>query len=209
MSQPSISKSMTIGESGLAIVFAVTAFLCVIASAKALDAAFAFHAALSAAASVAVVFGIINRYFDRPAELAPAEINGRPNYNMGPIKFSSVMAMFWGIAGFLVGLIIASQLAWPALNFDLPWTSFGRLRPLHTSAVIFAFGGNVLLATSFYVVQKTSRVRLAGRWAPWAVVWGWQLLIAVAGTGYLLGVTQSKEYAEPEWYSDLWITVLW
>ena len=75
---------------------------------------------------------------------------------MGPIKFASVMAMFWGIAGFTVGLLIASQLAWPALNFDLPWTSFGRLRPLHTSAVIFAFGGNVLIATSFYVVQKTS-----------------------------------------------------
>ena len=85
MSQPSISKSMTSGESGLAVVFAVTAFLCVIASAKALDAPFAFHAALSAAASLAAVFCIINRYLDRPAALPPAEINGRPNYNMGPI----------------------------------------------------------------------------------------------------------------------------
>ncbi|OSJ34668.1 cytochrome-c oxidase, cbb3-type subunit I [Bradyrhizobium japonicum] len=209
MSQPSISKSMTTGESGLALVFAVTAFLCLIASAKALDAPFAFHAALSAAASLAAVFCIVNRYFDRPAELPPAEINGRPNYNMGPIKFSSFMAMFWGIAGLLVGLIIASQLAWPALNFDLPWTSFGRLRPLHTSAVIFAFGGNVLIATSFYVVQKTCRVRLAGDLAPWFVVVGYNFFILIAGTGYLLGVTQSKEYAEPEWYADLWLTIVW
>ncbi|MBC9878731.1 cytochrome C oxidase, partial [Bradyrhizobium sp. INPA01-394B] len=119
MPQPSTSKSMTVGESGLALVFAVTAFLCVIAAAKALDAPFAFHAALGAAASLAAVFFIINNYYDRPAVLPAEEINGRPNYNMGPIKFSSFMAMFWGIAGFLVGLIIASQLAWPALNFDL------------------------------------------------------------------------------------------
>ncbi|MGV7214534.1 cytochrome-c oxidase, cbb3-type subunit I [Bradyrhizobium sp. UFLA05-112] len=209
MSQPSISKSMTIGESGLAAVFAVTAFLCVVAAAKALDAPFAFHASLSAAASIAAVFVILNRYFERAAALPPAEINGRPNYNMGPIKFSAFMSMFWGIAGFLVGLIIASQLAWPALNFDLPWTSFGRLRPLHTSAVIFAFGGNVLIASSFYVVQKSCRVRLAGDLAPWFVVVGYNFFILVAGTGYLLGVTQSKEYAEPEWYADLWLTIVW
>ncbi|MET4261782.1 cytochrome c oxidase cbb3-type subunit 1 [Bradyrhizobium sp. S3.12.5] len=209
MRQPSNSKSMTIGESGLAAVFAITAYVCVIASAKALDAPFALHAALGAAGSLAAVFCIVNRYFDRPAALPPAEVNGRPNYNMGPIKFSSFMAVFWGIAGFLVGLIIASQLAWPALNFDLPWTSFGRLRPLHTSAVIFAFGGNVLIATSFYVVQKSCRVRLAGDLAPWFVVVGYNFFILIAGTGYLLGVTQSKEYAEPEWYADFWLTIVW
>ena len=118
------------------------------------------------------------------------------------------MAVFWGIAGFSVGLLIASQLAWPALNFDLPWTSFGRLRPLHTSAVVFAFGGNVLIATSFYVVQKTCRTRLVGDLAPWFVVIGYNFFILIAGTGYLLGVTQSKEYAEPEWYADLWLTIV-
>ena len=134
---------MTIGESGLALIFAATAFLCMIGAAKAVDAPFAFHASLAAAASVAAVFAILNRYFDRPAQLPPQEINGRPNYNLGPIKFSTFMAMFWGIAGFLVGLIIASQLAWPSLNLE-PWLNFGRLRPLHTSAVIFAFGGNVI-----------------------------------------------------------------
>ena len=170
MSQAPNAKTMTTGEAGLMLVFAVTAFLCLFAAAKALDTAFAFHASLSAAASLAAVIAILNRYYDRPASLPPQEINGRPNYNMGPIKFAAVMSVIWGIAGFAVGLLIASQLAWPALNFDLPWTSFGRLRPLHTSAVIFAFGGNVLIATSFYVVQKTCRARLAGDLAPWFVV---------------------------------------
>ncbi len=98
--------------------------------------------------------------------MIPQEIDGKPNYNMAPVQFAVAAAVFWGIAGFTVGLIIACQLAWPALNFDLPWINFGRLRPLHTSAVIFAFGGNVLLATSFYVVQKTCRARLAGEIAP-------------------------------------------
>ncbi|MDB5502739.1 MAG: Cytochrome c oxidase subunit CcoN [Tardiphaga sp.] len=201
-------KWMTAGESGLAGLFTLAVFLCIIAVAKAEDAPFAFHATLAGFASLAAVFAIFNRYFDR-ASLPPQEINGRPNYNFGPIKFASFMAMFWGIAGFTVGLLIALQLAWPALNFDLPWTTFGRLRPLHTSAVVFAFGGNVLLATSFYVVQKTCRVRLAGDLAPWFVVLGYNFFILIAGTGYLLGVTQSKEYAEPEWYADLWLTIVW
>src|SRR5947207_12972398 len=103
---------------------------------------------------------------------------------MGPVKLSAVMGMFWGIAGFAVGLLIASQLAWPWLNFDLPWTSFGRLRPLHTSAVVFAFGGNVLIATSFYVVQKTCRARLAGYIAPWFAVVVYNFFILDAGTRY-------------------------
>jgi cytochrome c oxidase cbb3-type subunit I len=199
---------MTQGEAGLGALSAVSAFVFVFVAAKAADSAFAFHALLFAAFSLWACFAIFNRYFDRPASL-PQEINGRPNYNMGPIKFGAAISMFWGVAGFLVGLIIACQLAWPALNFDLPWTSFGRLRPLHTSAVIFAFGGNVLIATSFYVVQKTCRVRLAGDLAPWFVVLGYNFFILIAGTGYLLGVTQSKEYAEPEWYADLWLTIVW
>jgi cytochrome c oxidase cbb3-type subunit I len=155
------------------------------------------------------LFAILNHYFDRPSALPLQEINGRPNYYLGPVKFAAAISVFWGIAGFTVGLLIASQLAWPVLNFDLPWTSFGRLRPLHTSAVIFAFGGNVLIATSFYVVQKTCRVRLAGDLAPWFVVLGYNFFIVIAGTGYLLGVTQSKEYAEPEWYAGLWLTIVW
>src|SRR3954453_22024280 len=208
MTQSSIAKSMTHGEAGLVLVFSLTAFLCLFAAANAQDTAFAFHAMLSSAASLAAIIVIGKRYFARTS-LPPQEINGRPNYNMGPVKFSAVMSVIWGIAGFAVGLLIASQLAWPALNLDLPWTSFGRLRPLHTSAVIFAFGGNVLIASSFYVVQKTFRVPLAGDLAPWFVVIGYNFFILVAGTGYLLGVTQSKEYAEPEWYADLWLTIVW
>jgi cytochrome c oxidase cbb3-type subunit 1 len=120
MSAPHTAKTMTLGEAVLGPLFAVAAFLCVFAAAKALDTAFAFHASIAAAASLATAFVIFNRYFDRPAALPAQEINGRPNYNMGPIKFASVMAMVWGIAGFAVGVLIASQLAWPALNFDLP-----------------------------------------------------------------------------------------
>ena len=130
------AKSMVIGEAVLWPLFVLLAFLCLIGAAMAHDAAFAFHASLGAVASLWAAFTILNNYYDRPAALPPQEINGRPNYNMGPIKCASFMAMFWGIAGFTVGLLIACQLAWPVLNFDLPWTSFGRLRPLHTSAVI-------------------------------------------------------------------------
>ncbi|UOK73083.1 cytochrome-c oxidase, cbb3-type subunit I [Ancylobacter polymorphus] len=200
---------MTFGEGGLAFVFAVLALSCITVAAKTHDAAYAFHAYLSAFASIAAVFVILNRYVDRPAALPALEIDGKPNYNFGPVKFATAAAMFWGIAGFLVGVVIAFQLAFPWLNFDLPWTAFGRLRPLHTSAVIFAFGGNVLIATSFYVVQRTSRARLVGYLAPWFVVLGYNFFIVIAGTGYLLGITQGKEYAEPEWYADLWLTVVW
>jgi len=203
-------KRMTIGEGGLALTFAALALLSIVIAAKAYTPEYAFHAYLFTAASIAAVFAIANRYFDRPAEKAPpVTADGRPNYNMGPVKFAIIASVFWGVAGFLIGVIIALQLAYPGLNLDLPWTSFGRLRPLHTSAVIFAFGGNVLIATSFYVVQRTCRARLAGDLAPWFVVLGYNFFILIAGTGYLLGITQSKEYAEPEWYSDLWLTVVW
>jgi cytochrome c oxidase cbb3-type subunit 1 len=202
-------KTMTLGEGGLALAMAALALLTIVVAAKAYTPEFAFHAYLFTAASVAAVFAIVNRYYERPAEHPPLTIDGKPNYNMGPVKFATVAAMFWGIAGFTVGLYIASELAFPILNLDLPWTTFGRLRPLHTSAVIFAFGGNVLIGTSFYVVQRTCRARLAGDLAPWFVVLGYNFFILIAGTGYLLGITQSKEYAEPEWYADLWLTIVW
>ena len=202
-------KRMTIGEGGTAVAMAALALFSIIVAANAWEAEYAFHAYLFAAASIASVFVIINRYYDRPAELPAEEIDGKPNYNMGPVKFAVVAAMFWGLAGFTVGVLIAFQLAYPILNFDLPWTNFGRMRPLHTSAVIFAFGGNVLIATAFYVVQRTSRARMAGDIAPWFVVLGYNFFILIAGTGYLLGITQSKEYAEPEWYADLFLTVVW
>ena len=167
------------------------------------EPAMAFHATLMAIGAVIAGITVLRSFGHLPHDDADDE------YFDGPIKVATIAAIFWGIAGFLVGVVIASQLAFPKLNLDLPWTSFGRLRPLHTSAVIFAFGGNVLLATSFFVVQRTCHARLAGRWSPWFVIWGYQLFIAIAGTGYLLGVTQGKEYAEPEWYADIFLTVIW
>jgi cytochrome c oxidase cbb3-type subunit 1 len=203
------SKYMTEGEAGLGVFLLGGAFLCALASARAVDGPFGFHMAVFALAALAGLVAILKRYEGRPAEAAPQEIDGKPNYNLGPVKFAAVAAMGWGIAGFLVGCIIAFQLWAPSLNLGLEYTSFGRLRPLHTSAVIFAFGGNVLIGTSLYVVQRTCRARLAGDLAPWFVVLGYNLFIVVAGTGYLMGVTQSKEYAEPEWYADLWLTIVW
>ncbi|HMK69951.1 MAG TPA: cbb3-type cytochrome c oxidase subunit I, partial [Xanthobacteraceae bacterium] len=189
------TKYMGFGEAGSALAFAALAIFSIVIAAKAYTAEYAFHAYLFAAGSVAAVFAILNRYFDRGVEATPLTVDGKPNYNMGPVKLATILAVFWGIAGFAVGLWIALELAYPALNFDLSFISFGRLRPLHTSAVIFAFGGNVLLATSLYVVQRTSRARLVGDIAPWFVVLGYNFFIVVAGTGYLLGITQSKEYA--------------
>lgn len=141
----------------------------------------------------------------------PKPDHPQTEYFDGVIRAGVIATAFWGVVGFLVGTFIAFQLAFPALNFDWgqPFTNFGRLRPLHTSAVIFAFGGNALIATSFYVVQRTSAVRLFGGNLAWFVFWGYQLFIVLAATGYLLGATQSKEYAEPEWYVDIWLTIVW
>jgi cytochrome c oxidase cbb3-type subunit 1 len=200
-------KSMRGGEVGLTAVLAVLALACLYAAAKTIEPAYAFHMALGVIAAAAGIFAIFQRYSARPAE-TPLEIDGKPNYNFGPVKFCSLAALFWGVAGMAVGIYIAFELAYPWLNIA-PWFNFGRLRPLHTSAVIFAFGGNVLLATSFYVVQRTSRARLAGDLAPWFVALGYNMFIVLAGTGYLLGITDGKEYAEPEWYVDLWLTIVW
>lgn len=201
-------RNMTGGESFGALALALFGVTCLIIAGLTDHGGYAFHMVVFALASVLAFRAIIVRRYhgDGPE---PQEINGKPNYNFGPVKFATVAAIFWGIAGFLVGLVIALQLAFPVLNFDLPWTSFGRLRPLHTSAVIFAFGGNVLLGTSFYVVQRTCHARLAGDLSPWFVVLGYNLFIVIAGTGYLLGITQGKEYAEPEWYADLFLTLVW
>jgi len=133
-----------------------------------------------------------------------------PAYDEAVIRKFVIAATFWGIVGFLAGVVIALQLAYPTITPALEWLSFGRLRPVHTSAVIFAFGGNVLLATSFYVVQRTCRASLFGGNAlAGFVFWGYQLFIVLAASGYVLGVSQSKEYAEPEWYVDLWLTIVW
>lgn len=208
MSTERIAPRFSAEESGFAIFFAIAALVCLTLGAQSVDAPFGLHMMIGAAAAIG---GFVVLYRTSMARFAPEpeEIDGKPNYNFGPVKFASIAAMFWGLAGFAVGCWIALQLSFPALNFDLEFLSFGRLRPLHTSAVIFAFGGNVLLATSIYVVQRTCRARIPGVVAPWFVVVGYNLFILVAGTGYLMGVTQGKEYAEPEWYADLWLTIVW
>jgi cytochrome c oxidase cbb3-type subunit 1 len=131
------------------------------------------------------------------------------SYNDGVVRQFAIMTVVWGIVGMAVGVLIAAQLLWPALNFDVPWLSFGRIRPLHTNAVIFAFGGSALIGTSMYVVQRTCHVRLfAGPLASFTF-WGWQLVILLAAITLPLGLTQGKEYAELIWPIDLLITVVW
>jgi len=206
---PLIPKRRTFGEISLSAILVLLAIATAFIAMRAYTPAYAFHMALFSLCSVLAVVAINMRFDARPIAPTPLVIDGKPNYNYGPIKFASLAALFWGTAGFVVGLYLALELAFPALNFDLPWINFGRLRPLHTSAVIFAFGGNVLLATSFYVVQRTSRARIAGELAPWFVVLGYNFFILIAGTGYLLGITRSHEYAEPEWYATLWLVVVW
>jgi cytochrome c oxidase cbb3-type subunit 1 len=146
------------------------------------------------------------------AGITAGAFQDRPDrYMDGVIRAGVIATLFWGAVGMLVGVVIAAQLAWPRIFYlpDTPYFSFGRMRPLHTSAVIFAFGGNALIATSFYVVQRTCRARLFGGVTPWFVFWGYQLFIVLAGLGYLVGVTQSQEYAEPEWLADVWLTIVW
>lgn len=125
------------------------------------------------------------------------------------VQLFSIMAVVWGIVGMSVGALIAAQLAWPALNFDTAWFSFGRLRPLHTNLVIFAFGGSALFATSYYIVQRTCKTRLALPYLAWFTFWGWQAVIISAILTLPLGLTSTKEYAELEWPIDILIAVVW
>jgi cytochrome c oxidase cbb3-type subunit 1 len=130
-------------------------------------------------------------------------------YNYDVIRKFAVMAVVWGIVGMFVGVLIAAQLVWPALNTPFEYFHFGRLRPLHTNAVIFAFGGCVLMGTSFYVVQRTCRTRLISDALANFVFWGWQAVIVLAAITLPLGLTTSKEYAELEWPIDILIALVW
>jgi len=131
------------------------------------------------------------------------------SYSDTVIRQFAVMTVIWGIVGMMVGVLIAAQMIWPALNFDLPWFSFGRLRPLHTNAVIFAFGGSALFATSYYVVQRTCHVRLYAERLASFTFWGWQLTIVLAAITLPLGMTQGREYAELIWPIDVLIALVW
>jgi cytochrome c oxidase cbb3-type subunit 1 len=186
------------------------AVVALLAALMAVDSGFAVHMAIACAAALLMVVvtiggadyaGIARGLLKMPAD--------QGKYDDDPIRWGVIATVFWGLAGFLAGLYIALQLAFPALNLGIEYTSFGRLRPLHTSAVIFAFGGNALIATSFYVVQRTCRARLAFPSLARFVFWGYQLFIVLAATGYVMGITEGREYAEPEWYVDIWLTIVW
>ena len=186
----------------------VAVLLAVIAMAGAADTPFAIQMGIVAvAALIALWFGLAGTDYAAAAR-GVLRMPDEGRYDDDPIRWGVIATVFWGMAGFAAGLYIALQLAFPLLNFE-PYFNFGRMRPLHTSAVIFAFGGNALIATSFYVVQRTCRARLAFPGLARFVFWGYQLFIVLAATGYLLGISQSKEYAEPEWHVDLLLTVVW
>ncbi len=130
-------------------------------------------------------------------------------YNYKVVRQFAIMTVVWGIVGMLVGVIIAAQLIWPDITHGIEWLSYGRLRPLHTNAAIFAFGGCALFATSLYVVQRTCQARLLSDGLASFVFWGWQLVIVLAAVTLVLGITSGKEYAELEWPIDLLIAVVW
>ncbi len=187
------------------VVLGAVALIAAIAANFGRDIAYQVHALIIAAVA-AGLFVLTLRRMDEPQVFARTD-----KYMDDVVRAGVIATAFWGVVGFLVGTFIAFQLAFPVLNFDWaqPYGNFGRLRPLHTSAVIFAFGGNALICTSFYIVQRTSAARLWGGNLAWFVFWGYQLFIVLAATGYVLGATQSKEYAEPEWYVDIWLTIVW
>ena len=153
------------------------------------------------AGAVALTYGLAAGAFTQASD----------RYSDNVIKAGVIATMFWGAVGMLVGCVIAAQLTWPTIFYfpDYGFLNFGRIRPLHTSAVIFAFGGNALICTSFWVVQRTCKAKLFGGMTAWFVFWGYQLFIVLAGLGYLAGITQSQEYAEPEWVCDVWLTIVW
>ncbi|WMS44118.1 cytochrome-c oxidase, cbb3-type subunit I [Acuticoccus sp. MNP-M23] len=197
------------GNVALIPIFGAITLLAVVAAAFARDSAFATHMWLLAVLAIAVVVVNARSLNWNAAGKLVAPKPDESGYVDGPIRAGVIATVFWGVAGFAAGTLIAFQLAFPDLNLE-PWLNFGRLRPLHTSAVIFAFGGSILIASTMHVVQRTCRARLfGGETMGWFIFWGYQIFIVLAATGYLMGVTQSKEYAEPEWYVDLWLTIVW
>jgi cytochrome c oxidase cbb3-type subunit 1 len=141
--------------------------------------------------------------------MAAANPASGPVYEDTSVRWFALAAVLWGVVGMLVGVVIAAQLTWPELNFGIPWLSYGRLRPLHTNAVIFAFGGCVLFATAYHVVQRTCQTKLFAPKLALFTFWGWQLVIVAAAISLPLGMTQGKEYAELEWPIDLLIAAVW
>ncbi|MGD8497312.1 MAG: cytochrome-c oxidase, cbb3-type subunit I [Chromatiales bacterium] len=141
--------------------------------------------------------------------MAQTEVLPTAQYNYEIIKKFSIATLVWGVIGMLAGVYIASELAWPFLNFDIPQITFGRLRPVHTTAVIFGFGGNALFATSYYIVQRTCQARLYSDFLANFTFWGWNAGLALGVISYVAGYTQGREYAEFVWPLDIAIAVVW
>ncbi|MFC4295611.1 cytochrome-c oxidase, cbb3-type subunit I [Novosphingobium tardum] len=187
----------------------VVALVALAASAMAHDSGFAVHMGIACAAALLVAWVTLTRAdYAVLTGLKPKSMPDVTRYDDDLVRLGVLATVFWGVVGFLVGVVIATQMVFPTFNLE-PWFSFGRLRPLHTSGVVFAFGGNALIATSFYVVQRTCRARLAFPTLARFVFWGYQMFIVLAATGYVMGITESREYAEPEWYVDVWLTIVW
>ena len=196
---------LTKAERQLALVILIAVALCgLLLAAIGRADALGVHGALIMALAIAGIFGVISGYY-KP-EPGRARLD---SYYDDPSKVGIVTAMAWAVLGLFVGDWVAWLLVNPDLTFDAGWSSFGRIRPVHTTAVIFGFGGNALIATSFYVMQRTSRVRMPDQLSPWFVLLGYNLFCILAVTGYMLGLTQSREYAEPEWYADIWLVIVW
>jgi cytochrome c oxidase cbb3-type subunit 1 len=150
-----------------------------------------------------------NKVLERSPKMAEKAVSTQGTYTDTTVRLFALAAVLWGVVGMLVGVVIAAQLTWPELNFGISWLSYGRLRPLHTNAVIFAFGGCALFATSYHVVQRTCQTRLFAPGLALFTFWGWQLVIVLAAITLPLGMTSGKEYAELEWPIDILIAVVW
>lgn len=168
------------------------------------DSLLGIHGLMISIIAVVTIFAVISRYYNPEPGAERFE-----DYYDEPSKLGIILAMGWAVIGMFFGLWTSALLAWPELTFDAGWASFGRIRPVHTSGVIFGFGGNALIATSFYVMQRTCRARLPDQLSPLFILFGYNIFCILAASGYLMGITQSKEYAEPEWYADVWLVIVW
>ncbi len=198
-------SQLTLSERQYALVILVLAALCGLAmAAGGRSDPLGVHGIIVMIYSVALAFVVMAGYYTPKPD--PERLS---HYYDDPTKFGIVLTMIWAVFGMFFGVWVAALLAWPDLTFDAAWASFGRIRPVHTTGIIFGFGGNALIATSYHVLQRTSRARLPDQLSPWFVLLGYNLFCILAVSGYFIGVTQSKEYAEPEWYADIWLVVVW
>ena len=198
-------SELTGGERRLAILITALLAACGLAMAwGGYGDPISIHGFMVMLAGVGLLYVVLGGYFAPEPDAARLA-----SYYDSPSKAGIVIAMAWAVFGMFIGDWVAWLLAYPDLTFDAAWASFGRLRPAHTTGVIFGFGGNALIATSFHVMQRTSRARMPDQLSPWFVLLGYNLFCLLAVSGYFIGITQSKEYAEPEWYADIWLVVVW